>query len=77
MEFIKRKGGNMTEPFVAKMPYGNQEIKNRKEAISFIRHHCNLCPQGGLMHSCSGEQAKKCNEQITLLMEHYHKPHTS
>lgn len=55
---------------IVKMPYGIVEINSKEDVIYFIKNRCNNCPRSNEMWSCSGHQAKLCEEkeEIVLLM---------
>ena len=53
------------------MPYGTISIVTREEAVDFILHHCSNCDRRTLYDPCSGAQAKRCREQITLVIAEF------
>ena len=57
---------------IIEMPYGMVEIKSKEDAIYFIKNRCNNCPHSNEMWSCSGYQAKLCEEKedVVLYMLH-------
>lgn len=58
-------------PIIAKMPYGEVEIRTKEEAVHFIKTRCNNCQHSNEMNRCSGYQASLCESQEKLVIEHF------
>ena len=58
---------------IIEMPYGKVELNSKEDAIYFIKDRCNNCPHANEMWSCSGYQAKLCEEKELRVIETFRK----
>lgn len=54
---------------IIEMPYGKVEINSKEDAIYFIKNRCNNCSHSNEMWSCSGYQAKLCEEKEEKILQ--------
>ncbi len=50
------------------MPYGTIDINSKEDVVRFIKNRCNNCPFSKELWSCSGNQAKLCEEKETEML---------
>lgn len=44
-------------------------LHNAQEAIHYVQHFCDSCPQNNIMHPCSGAQANQCNAEKKQILQ--------
>lgn len=54
---------------IIEMPYGKVEINSKEDAVYFIKNRCANCHHSNEMWSCSGYQAKLCEEKEEKILQ--------